>query len=90
MVSAFCRKHNIRRLSLFGSAARGELLPSSDIDFLIEYDPAHRPGLVQLQQIEDELSGLCQGRAVDLANPKYLNPRLRDRILGEAVVQYEG
>lgn len=90
VVSAFCRKHNIRRLSVFGSAARGELQPSSDIDFLVEYDPSHRPGLVELQQIQDELSELCQGRPVDLVNPKYLNPRLRDRILGEAVLQYEG
>jgi predicted nucleotidyltransferase len=90
IVSDFCRKHNIRRLSVFGSAARGELTPSSDIDFLVEYDPAHRPGLVKLQEIEDELSALCQGRPVDLVNPKYINPRLRDRILREAIVQYEG
>lgn len=89
-LSAFCRKHHVHRLSLFGSAARGDLQPSSDIDFLIEYEPAHRPGLIELQEIEDELSALCQGRPVDLVNPKYLNPRLRDRILGEAIVQYEG
>ena len=89
-ISDFCRRHNIRRLSVFGSAARGELTASSDVDFLVEYDPAHRPGLVQLQQIEDELSALCQGRSVELVNPKYLNPRLRDRIPREAIVQYEG
>lgn len=89
-ISGFCRKHGIRRLSVFGSAARGELTPSSDIDFLVEYHPECRPGLVKLQEIEDELSRLCQGRPVDLVNPKYLNPRLRDRILSEAVVQYEG
>ena len=90
MISAFCRRHNIRRLSVFGSAARGELLPSSDVDFLVEYDPLRRPGAVELQEIEDELSALCQGRPVDLVNPRYLNPRLRERILREAVVQYEG
>lgn len=90
IVSAFCRKHGIRRLSVFGSAVRGELQPSSDIDFLIEYDPSRRPGLVQLQEIEDELSRLCDGRPVDLVNPKYLNPRLRERVLNEAIVQYEG
>ena len=90
MLTAFCRRHYIRRLSVFGSAARGELLPSSDVDFLVEYDPSHRPGIVELQEIEDELSALCHGRPVDLVNPRYLNPRLRERILGEAVVQYEG
>ena len=84
----FCRRHHIRRLSLFGSAVRGELRPDSDIDFLIEYDPAHRPGLVALQQIQDELSELCGGRKIDLLNPKYLNPRLKERILAEAQLQY--
>lgn len=86
----FCQKHHIRRLSLFGSAVRGEMMPSSDVDFLVEYDPAHRPGLVELQDIEDELSQLCGGRRVDLVNPKYLSPLLRDRILREVIVQYEG
>ncbi len=88
-LSDFCRRYGIRRLSLFGSAARGGVTASSDIDFLVEYDPAQRPGLVRLQEIEDELSSLCQGRPVDLVNPRYLNPRLRDRILREAIVQYE-
>src|SRR5438105_4782127 len=84
----FCRRHHIRRLSLFGSAVRGELRPDSDLDFLIEYDPAHRPRLVALQQIQDELSELCGGRNIDLVNPKYLNPRLKERILAEAQLQY--
>jgi uncharacterized protein len=84
----FCRRHHIRRLFLFGSAVRGELRPESDLDFLIEYEPGHRPGLVAIQQIQDELSELCGGRKVDLVNPKYLNPRLKNRILAEAQLQY--
>ena len=59
----FCRRHHIVRLSLFGSAARGELRTESDLDFLVEYEAGHRPGLVALQQIEDELSELCGGPA---------------------------
>ena len=84
----FCRRHHIVRLSLFGSAVRGELRAQSDLDFLVEYAAGHRPGLVALQQIEDELSELCGGHQADLVNPKYLNPRLRDRILAEAQLQY--
>ena len=87
-LARFCRRHHIRRLSLFGSAVRGELQPDSDLDFLVEYDPAHRPSLTALQQIEDELSELCGGRNIDLLNPKYLNPRLRQQILSEAQLQY--
>jgi predicted nucleotidyltransferase len=84
----FCRRHHIVRLSLLGSAVRGELRTDSDLDFLVEYEAGHRPGLVALQQIEDELSELCGGRRVGLVNPKYLNHRLRDRILSEAQLQY--
>ncbi len=72
----FCRRHHIVRLSLFGSAVRGELRAQSDLDFLVEYAAGHRPGLV------------AGWRQVDLVNPKYLNPRLRDRILAEAQMQY--
>jgi uncharacterized protein len=87
-VARFCRRHHIRRLSLFGSAARGEHRADSDVDFLVEYEPGHRPGLVAVQEIVDELSRLYGGRPVDLINPKYLNPRIRDRILAEAQLQY--
>ncbi|MBZ5727918.1 MAG: nucleotidyltransferase family protein [Acidobacteriia bacterium] len=83
-----CLRHRILRLSLFGSAVRGELKPESDIDFLVEYEAGHRPHLVELQEIQDELTELCGGRKADLVNPKYLNPRLRDRILAEAELQY--
>lgn len=87
-LAGFCKKHHIRRLALFGSLSRGDAAQRSDIDFLVEYDPESRPGLVELQQIEDELSELCGGRQVDLVNPKYLNPRLKSRILAEAQLQY--
>jgi hypothetical protein len=62
-LARFCRRHHIVRLSLFGSAVRGELRAQSDLDFLVEYEAEHRPGLVALQQIEDELSELCGGLA---------------------------
>jgi predicted nucleotidyltransferase len=88
VLAEFCKTHHIRRLAVFGSVIRGEARPHSDIDFLVEYDPQARPGLVELQRIEDELSQLCGGRRVDLVNPKYLSPRLKDRILAEAQLQY--
>jgi predicted nucleotidyltransferase len=52
----FCRRYHVVRLSLFGSVVRGELRAQSDLDFLVEYEAGHRPGLVALQQIEDDLS----------------------------------
>jgi uncharacterized protein len=87
-LESVCRRYGVRRLSLFGSAVRGELGPDSDVDFLVEYDPSKRPGMVEMQELEDRLSAIYGGRKVDLVNPKYLNPRLKKRILAEAQLQY--
>jgi uncharacterized protein len=87
-LAEFCRRHHIRKLALFGSAVRNDLRPDSDLDFLVEFDPARRPGMIELHEIEQELSALCGGRRVDLVNPKYLNHRIRDQVLAEAEVQF--
>jgi hypothetical protein len=73
---------------MFGSAVRGELKPDSDVDLLVEFDPDRRPGLVGRHELEQELSSLFGGRRVDLVNRKYLNRRIRDRVLAEAEVQF--
>jgi predicted nucleotidyltransferase len=39
----FCRRHQVRELALFGSAARGEMRPDSDIDLLVDFLPDARP-----------------------------------------------
>jgi len=83
-----CRRHYIRRLALFGSILRDDFRPDSDVDILVEFNPDHRPGMVRLYEIEQELSRLCGGHKVDLVNPKYLNHRIRDRVLAEAEVQF--
>ena len=86
---AFCRRHHIHRLALFGSVPRGEARLDSDLDVLVEFEPGHVPGLAFIT-IQDQLSALFGGRPVDLVTPKFLNPRIRDRVLAEAEVLYEG
>jgi uncharacterized protein len=86
-LSRFCRERNIRRLAVFGSAARGELGPESDIDVLVEFDPEARIGLSFIT-IQDELTHLL-GRPVDLNTPGFLSPAWRGRVLAEAVPLYE-
>ena len=83
-----CRRHRVRRLSLFGSVLRDDFRPDSDVDVLVEYTPAWSPGW-EVVDLENELGRVFGGRKVDLVNRKYLNHRLRDRILRSAVVQYE-
>jgi len=85
-MAAFCRKHHIRRLALFGSTLRGDSTAGSDLDVLVEFEPDHTPGLAFFA-IETELSELL-GRRVDLNTPGFLSPYFRDQVLAEAEVQY--
>lgn len=83
-LAAFCRRHGIRRLSLFGSALRGGLDPDSDVDLLVEFQPDRVPGLLKLAALERELSELLGGRDIDLRTAGDLSPRFRDRVRAEA------
>ena len=77
----------ITRLSLFGSALRDDFGPNSDVDVLVEFKPGHVPGL-KFVSMERELSGLFNGRRVDLVTPKFLNARIRDQVLNSAELLY--
>lgn len=87
-IAAFCRKHRIRRLALFGSILRDDFRHASDIDVLVEFEPGARGGLIRLAEIEIELSKVL-GRKVDLNTPGFISPHYRDRVLAEAQVQYD-
>lgn len=86
-LAAFCLRHHITRLALFGSALRDDFGPDSDIDVLVEFAPGHVPGL-KFVSIERELSALFNGRRVDLVTPKFLNERIRDQVLNTAEPLY--
>lgn len=88
-VAAFCRRHHIRRLALFGSVLRGDFGPDSDIDVLVEFEPGTDQGLtlLDLAGMEIELSELL-GRRVDFVLRNELKPFLRDNILSSTEVIY--
>jgi predicted nucleotidyltransferase len=87
-IAEFCRRHHIRRLALFGSVLREDVRSDSDVDVLVEFEPGHVPGFLRLHSLEQELSGLLGGHEIDLVTVKFLNRRIRDRVLAEAEVQY--
>jgi len=87
IIAEFCRRNHIRRLALFGSVLRDDFGPGSDVDVLVEFEPGQLVGL-RFIEIERELSNLLGGRKVDLITPKFLNRRIRDRVLASAEVQY--
>lgn len=88
-LAALCRRHGIRRLSLFGSVLKGTAAPDSDVDLLVEFERGAAPSLLDLADIEQELSGLLGGRGVDLRTPEDLSRYFRDEVVREAKVQYE-
>ncbi|MGA2032578.1 MAG: nucleotidyltransferase family protein [Thermoguttaceae bacterium] len=86
-IADFCRRHHIRKLSLFGSVLRDDFRPDSDIDVLVEFEPGARTGLAFFA-MEIELSELL-GRKVDLNTRGFLSKYFRDQVLNEAEVQYD-
>ena len=87
-LAAFCQKHHITRLSLFGSVLSGREGPTSDIDLLVEFETGRAPGLVGLAGMEAELSTLLGGRRVDLRTPNDLSRYFRDDVIRDAEVQF--
>ncbi|MCC7078483.1 MAG: nucleotidyltransferase family protein [Acidimicrobiia bacterium] len=85
-VSAICRRFGVARLDVFGSAARGELGPDSDVDLLYELEPGARLGWY-IEDLADELSD-AMGRRVDLVSRAALHERIRDAVLAESQVIY--
>lgn len=70
----------VHRLGVFGSVARGEAGPESDVDILVEF--ATVPDLYEFAARRDRLAEIL-GCPVDLTTPQALKPRLRSRILNE-------
>jgi predicted nucleotidyltransferase len=89
-LAALCRKYHVRRLGLFGSAARGELAPESDVDLLIEFEPGKAPSLWAEPEMREAFGALFGGRRVDLVPPQVMeNPYRRKTILRDLRVLYE-
>lgn len=76
------RKFGVKSLLLFGSVARDEATPASDVDLLVEFNrPVGYFGLFALQDYLERLLG-CP---VDLGTPDSLKPYIRERVMGELI-----
>jgi predicted nucleotidyltransferase len=82
-ISGFCRRHRVRRLSLFGSVLRDDFRPESDIDVLVEFEATGVPDFFEFVGMREELEAVF-GHRVDLKTPNALSPYFRDRVLAEA------
>lgn len=86
-LAEFCSANGIRKLALFGSALTERFSDSSDVDFLVEFEPGRRVGYLKMAALERELSTLL-GRNVDLRTPEELSRYFREEVVRSAVVQY--
>ena len=75
LIRTLASAHGVRSLELFGSAARGEDRPNSDLDFIVELEPGR--SLLDLIGLADDLE-LALGRKVDLGTRASLKPAIRD------------
>ncbi len=86
-IAAFCRKHHLIKLALFGSVLTDRFGPDSDVDVLFEYDPGHVPSLFDVAGMEEELSEIL-GRKADMRTPRDLSRYFRDEVVRTGRVEY--
>lgn len=86
-IAAFCTRHHLTKLALFGSVLTDRFGPDSDVDVLFEYAPKHIPTLFDVAAMEEELSGIL-GRKADMRTPQDLSRYFRDEVVRTALVQY--
>jgi uncharacterized protein len=81
------RAAGLLHIRVFGSTARGESGPSSDVDLLVDFDPAKPQTLVTVGNLQSRLSDLLDA-PVDLSAAEWLRERIRSRALNEAILAF--
>ena len=77
-----CKDNQVEFFGVFGSVARGENKPESDVDLLVRFVPDSRVGLFGLVRMSSELEQLL-GRKVDLLTEGFLSKYFRDEVVAE-------
>ena len=81
------RDRGVRPAALFGSSARGDQRPDSDVDIMIEVDPAARIGIYEYVAIKDYIAGLFDIR-VDVVRRDRLKPYVRPLATRDAIYAF--
>jgi len=86
-LAAFCRRHRVKRLSLFGSILTDRFNDDSDIDILVEFQEGARVSLFDLGGMAYELTERL-GRRVDLRTAGFLSHHFRQEVIDHAELIY--
>ena len=90
-LAAFCRKHGVAELSLFGSVLRDDFRSDSDVDVLVQFQDGKTLTLDSYVEMREELSRLFDGREVDLVEQRRLaDPYRRHEIMRTREAIYGG
>ena len=84
-----CRERGVRKLLLFGSRARGDARPDSDVDLIVDYDPASGMTMFTFMDLEDELARLFAGLKVDAISSCGISPYFKESIFDSTRILYE-
>ncbi len=84
-VSRICQQERIDSLAVFGSATRNDFREESDIDLVVQFAPGQRVGFVRLLSIQDRLSEIFEGRAVDMHTLREIHPVIRGQVQHQMV-----
>lgn len=87
LIARICSRYPVAELSVFGSTARGNVGPDSDINLLVTFRPEAPVGLVAFNRLRRELEDAL-GRRVNLVPKDGLKPVIRDEVLAEAQILY--
>jgi uncharacterized protein len=80
-LAAICRKYGVKKMQIFGSAARNELRPDSDVDLMVEFKRSSKTTSFGLIDMQEELSKLFDSRRVEIASPGILDNPYRRRTI---------
>jgi predicted nucleotidyltransferase len=81
------QRSGVLHLHVFGSVARGESTPDSDVDVFAEFAPEIRMTLVKLGNVEEQLRDIL-GRPVELTAAEWMRQPIRERAVQEAVIAF--
>jgi hypothetical protein len=81
------RARGVHHAALFGSVARGDNRPDSDIDIMVEFDPSARVTIFDYVGLKDYIAGLFEG-SVDVIDREALKPHLRRASVQDAVYAF--
>lgn len=86
-IKAICEESDLAMVGVFGSVARGEDTPDSDIDLIVRFK--NPVGLLEIIRLEDRFEQSL-GRQVDLGTEASLHPLIKDNVLSDLKILYEG